>query len=321
MKYMSLFTATEWATEDDTTDRKRRREVWDRIRTSLLSVREDKKMFNDVKHWVNLDVAKKALLEMDEDMYPKAPTLLKRDAAAASGDHESQVKAVQNSKETTNIKKSTPDDRFVLSKGVDEMFFESTTGNDYQQKLSAGNDNGSDDEDSTESSPDSSIDTSLDDADPLKGFGDDKNARRISSKEENCRANGSSSSSSEDETGQSGSKNKMEPKCSSSFSSDEESSSSESATQQKQSSKPSLSNKNDTDTDSDNDDGSEDDFFTTDKVSAEEVFAQAEGQQHKNMDHYSLKKGPDKSKGFSTQNQTKREFRNFQQKKKRSRLR
>lgn len=320
MKYMSLFTATEWATEDDTTDRKRRREVWDRIRTSLLSVREDKKMFNDVKHWVNLDVAKKALLEMDEDMYPKAPTLLKRDAAAASGDHESQVKAVQNSKETTNIKKSTPDDRFVLSKGVDEMFFESTTGNDYQQKLSAGNDNGSDDEDSTESSPDSSIDTSLDDADPLKGFGDDKNARRISSKEENCRANGSSSSSSsEDETGQSGSKNKMEPKCSSSFSSDEESSSSESATQQKQSSKPSLSNKNDTD--SDNDDGSEDDFFTTDKVSAEEVFAQAEGQQHKNMDHYSLKKGPDKSKGFSTQNQTKREFRNFQQKKKRSRLR
>eukprot|EP00956_Cyclotella_meneghiniana_P031010 scaffold80165_cov63-Cyclotella_meneghiniana.AAC.2 len=249
MKYMSLFSA-----EGSTRDRKRRREVWDRIRMSLLSVQEDK----ETKHWVNLDVAKKALLEMDKDTYPKAPPLLNRDAAAGGGggDPESRAKAIQNSKDTTNIKKSM-DNRFVLSKEVDEMFVESTTGNDYQQMLSANNDKGSNEGSSSDSSSESSTDTSLDRKD------DD--------------------SSSDSET--------------------------ESATQQSQSNKP------------DNDEPSDDDFFTTVKVSAEEVFAQAEVQQRKSIDHYDdLKKRSDKSKGFSTQNQTKREFRNFQHKKKRSRL-
>lgn len=304
LKYMSLFTNGMDRVVDDERGQKRRKEVWTRIRQNLLSDLNqdncDGKLL-DTKTWINLDAAKRALLEMDEDTYPNASI---QNNAGTATNRKSKV-SVGKRKPTDDVgpSNSTTDNRFVLSKEIDGMFQESTTGTDYENRLLEDDVRSEDDSDS---SSDSSDDSS-DDADPLKGV--DKNKR-----EENyCNSDNNV------ELAQSGKDDEEESSSSSSVDSDS-SSESEVVTSNENISDNKLANLKDSESSSDEE--SKDDFFATEKVSAEEVFAQAEEKHYKHHDdesqHYSRKK--DKSKGFSTQNQTKREFRNFQHRKKRSRL-
>lgn len=300
LKYMSLFTNGMNRAVDDARGQKRRRDVWKRIREGLLLADDDdgdSDVWKEAKSWVNLEVAKRALMEMDEDTYPNAPGL----AVATGGE-----KSVKTKKKVEKeVEKSKTDNRFVFSKEVDGMFAESTTGLDYEEKLTM-DDDGSDDSSS-------SSDDSLDDADPLKGFDGKAGVKKDSS----------SSSSSEDEAKDPKS-DKVTKQDSSSSSSDSDSSDSESETAPKKSNAPNIKSTNeDEKADNDSDEESEDDFFASEKISAAEAFKQAEKSQHSHRetnDHYYQNKKGDKSKGFSTQNQTKREFRNFQHRKKRSRL-
>jgi hypothetical protein len=261
---------------DDERGQRRRQEVWTRIRDSLLTDDGKEERWTEAKSWVNLDIAKKALSEMTA--YPNTRRYV---SIGATSKH----KVDKTKKEE---KSTTADGRFVFSKEVDDMFHESTTGNDYEEKLAM--------EKSDDSSSDNDVDdeSSDDNADPLKGFhADDPKSVDSSSSEDKptaCKVDNEDNISS----------------------SDSDSSDSESET-----ALPNTVNKPSNDTDE-----SEDDFFTTEKVSTAEVFAQAEKEQYILPDRkvgHSRKKS-DKSKGFSTQNQTKREFRNFQHRKKRSRL-
>ena len=310
LKYMSLFTNGMDRVVDDERGQKRRKEIWARIRQNLLSDlnqdNRDEKLL-DTKTWVNLDAAKRALLEMSEDTYPNVPLLIKNSSDVVANRKSKVSTSKTKSANDSGLSKHRTDNRFVLSKEMDGMFHESTTGTDYEEALLGDNVRREDD---SGSSSDSSDDSS-DDADPLKGF-DSAKAERNKKEEHD------SSSENDAKLAQSGND---DPEESSSSSSDDSDSSSES--------EAATSNRNNSNNESANleshessDEESKDDFFTTAKVSAEEVFAQAEKNNKKHHDdegqYYSRKK--DKSKGFSTQNQTKREFRNFQHRKKRSRL-
>lgn len=299
-KYMSLFTNGMTRAVDDERGQKRRKEIWKRIREGLLGDSKDSKaMLANAKSWVNLDAAKKALLEIDEKTYPNAPEVLKK---LTRNGRQSKVKPAK-SKQTNNEKKSKPasDNRFILSKEIDEMFVESTSGLDYEEKLAM------DQDDSDSSSTNSHL--SSDDADPLKEF----DAKTGKSKDKD-----SSSSDDEEEQTPHGIAAKEDSLSSSS------SSSSDSEADPKKNNSIVHSSQNDNKVNEQSDaESSEDDFFASEKISAAQVFKQAENQQYKKHstdDHYYQSRKGDKSKGFTTQNQTKREFRNFQHRKKRSKL-
>ena len=76
----------------------------------------------------------------------------------------------------------------------------------------------------------------------------------------------------------------------------------------------------------DADDG-HDDFFTSDKVSTEDIFTQVakNNQKKKNSNHFddempSQKPKGDKSRGFKSQNQSKKEYSDFQHRQKRQKF-
>jgi hypothetical protein len=305
-KYMSLFTNGMTRAVDDERGQKRRKEIWKRIREGLLGDSKDSKaMLADAKSWVNLDVAKKAILEIDENTYPNAPEVLKK---ITGNGLQSKVKPAK-SKQTNNEKKSKPasDNRFILSKEIDEMFVESTSGLDYEEKLAMYQD------DSDSSSTNSHL--SSDDADPLKEF----DAKTGKSKNKD-----SSSSSDDDEEEQTPHGKAAKEDSLSSSSSSSNSSDSDSEADPKENNSIVHISQNDNKVNEQSDaESSEDDFFASEKISAAQVFKQAENQQYKKHgtdDHYYQSRKGDKSKGFTTQNQTKREFRNFQHRKKRSKL-
>ena len=308
VKYMSLFTNGMIRAVDDERGQKRRKEIWKRIREGLLGDSKDSEtMLADAKSWVNLDAAKKALLEIDENTYPNAPELLKK----IPGNSDHLMTKIKASKQSKNGKESKPasDNRFVLSKEIDGMFTESTSGLDYEEKLAM-------DQDGSDRSSTSSGDSSDDDAaDPLKEFG----AKTAKTKDKDS----SSSSSSSDDEAEKTKPGKAAKGDSSSSSSGSDSSDSDSEAGPKKSNSIMQSNQYDKDNEQ-SDVESEDDFFASEKISAAEVFKQAENQQHKKNStddhHYYQSRKGDKSKGFATQNQTKREFRNFQHRKKRSKL-
>jgi hypothetical protein len=309
VKYMSLFTNGMIRAVDDERGQKRRKEIWKRIREGLLGDSKDSEtMLADAKSWVNLDAAKKALLEIDENTYPNAPELLKK----IPGNSDHLMTKIKASKQSKNGKESKPasDNRFVLSKEIDGMFTESTSGLDYEEKLAM-------DQDGSDRSSTSSGDSSDDDAaDPLKEFG----AKTAKTKDKDSSSSSSSSSDDEAEKTKPGKAAKGD---SSSSSSGSDSSDSDSEAGPKKSNSIMQSNQYDKDNEQ-SDVESEDDFFASEKISAAEVFKQAENQQHKKNStddhHYYQSRKGDKSKGFASQNQTKREFRNFQHRKKRSKL-
>lgn len=290
-------------------------------------------ILGNAKAWVNLDDAKRALLSMPADTYPNS---LHTDAAAiVSMDPQNDTKTVGSKKEsnitngkdvsntaTTSKKPQTAavttahDSRFALSNELDMLFQHSTTGDDYQTELhfkevdSIDSDNGGD--------SDSSLDD--DEADPLSRY-DSKKEVGVRSTSDKKRGDDSSSSSS-------------------SASSSEDSSDSESSDSVDSVSgagPPSLSANKKTQVSNvqteepqavDGGDGvdEQDDFFSTAnaKVSAEDIFTQAQnknddvGKTH--VDKYQTRNhrsSGDKSRGFNTQNQSKREYAAFQHRNKR----
>lgn len=340
VKYMSLFTNGMQRAVDDERGQKRRKNIWNRIREGLLNDRKNenvdgiadeedgakkKVQLDNAKNWINLDAAKKALLSMPEDTYPNAPSLL-----PIVSHQRQQSMGKQAKRESTEgksaAKATASDDRFVFSKELDGLFHESTTGDDYEKEVEVQDAirNGIDDDDSKDSDVSSDSDesdsSSEDDADPLKGYAESK----VSSSDRK-----GPSSDDEDKVEISTNKKAADEEVSSSSSSSDDSDSSDSDSEAAPSNTKgnadttsSIQKREDDEEEDDDDD--QDDFFTTEKVSTEEVFAQAQKQQHKERaadDNYTYqKKRSDKSKGFATQNQTKREFRNFQHRKKRSKF-
>lgn len=283
-----------------------------------------KLQLSNAKNWVNLDAAKKALLSMPMDTYPNAPSLMQPTTVTTnqrSGGNVSKrsakVKDEQKAAEKSGDKVETAvtsDNRFVLSKDQDELFKESTTGDDYQKELQK---DGSSSSSSSDSDYNLDASSSDDDADPLKNVkakSAAKGGEEKTNKEKAKNAAASSSSSS--------------PSSSSSSSSDSDSDDDEPVNAK------AGNNLNNTkrvaeeeeNRNNDDDDDEEDDFFTTEKVSTEDAFAQAQKEQqknrhrHNNEDYMHFQKKSDKSKGFASQNQSKREFRNFQHRQKRSKF-
>ncbi|KAL3804654.1 hypothetical protein HJC23_008469 [Cyclotella cryptica] len=334
VKYMSLFTNGMQRAVDDERGQNRRRKIWNRIREGLLNdlkkekedceaveeeeTKEKKAQFDNAKNWVNLDAAKKALLSMPEDTYPNAPSLL----PIVSKSKPAKRETTENK---SAAKATVTDNRFVFSKELDGLFHESTTGDDYEKEVETQEaiQTRKDDDDSTDSVDSSDSDdndtSSEDDADPLKAYDESKDVSRDKK----------DPSSDNDEKVAKSTNAKVGSEEDSSSSSDDDSSSSDSESdavppKTKGNADNNFSMQNKEDDAEEDDDDDQDDFFTTEKLSAEDVFAQAQQQHHKERasdDHYSYqKKRSDKSKGFVTQNQTKREFRNFQHRKKRSKF-
>ena len=311
MKYISLFGEKKHATVDDIRVKKRRMDVWKRIREQLLQNNDVGVELETRKHWFDFDSAKKVLLEMKESSVPDISFL---NGIGGGKDNPKSNETIPETNYNINHAKETTDNRFILSKDVDNMFQDSTTGNDYEDKLALSQSDSSASDDSDESSD---SDDSSDNADPLREFvGAKSDAEGKSNSDQDAKqlkrikpVNAESSSSS-DESDSSDSTSETFPQTS--------------VNPNTKNNSTTQHNKNmDNDSDESGDE-STDDFFTSEKISAEEVFAQAE-RQHQNKSHsandsYYSKKKSDKSKGFSTQNQTKREFRNFQHRKKRSRL-
>ena len=296
----------------------------------------------NAKNWVNLDAAKKALLSMPADTYPNASSTTNSTSNAAVAAASAGKKKKTSMKMATKTESAAVDEkkkgradiaaksdgRFTLSKELDSMFHESTTGDDYHKETeekkegSGGNNDDSSDgsSDNSSSSDDDSSSSSDDDADPLKGFagkgkkeGVQTNSTKVAEKDDSSSSSESSSSSS-----------------SSSSSEDSDSDSSESSDSDvdppsnnyKQKQQESFNN----DQDGEESDDDHDDFFTEDKVSAEDVFAQAakineEKRNRSSHSHYAEERKPDKSSGFKSQNQSKREYRAYQHQKKRQKVR
>lgn len=204
-----------------------------------------------------------------------------------------------------------------MSKELDGKFNESTTGADYQKESMKREESDSSDVDSSSSEDDN------DDADPLKGFDGEKK------KEEVLPAGTSASNAKKQEDGSSSSSAPSSSSSSSSSSSDDSSSDSDSdssvdmkpPTPIKPNREPGHYHLEKEDKDE------EDDFFTTDnKISTEDVFTQVQNDKKKYKKNYedmpyNNKDGKgDKSKGFRTQNQSKKEYRDYQHREKRQKF-
>ena len=319
----------------------------------------------DAKKWVNLDDAKKALLSMPEDTYPNA-TYLSSDTASSSSlipkvnkpgrqasvkkdSNRNNRKALLDTESSNNAVKTTTetssDSRFTLSRDFDELFEQSTRGDDYHMELKLKVDcNAKDVIDSDGGDEDGDSDSSSDDdeADPLRGYA----KKNVTSFTTNSRRGDESSS----------------PSSSSSSSSSDDSSDSESSDSSGSNSNAVLSNLttkiNDNkqthvnvqhgadaeDVNDHNDEGADnqDSFFAVnDGVTTEDIFTQVQNQKKWNPsrsingastrksfniresdeitphDYQKRNRKPDKSRGFKTQNQSKREYASFQHCKKR----
>lgn len=313
----------------------------------------------NAKSWVNLDEAKRALLSMPTDTYPNAPSIRELDVAMPTTSGSTLPKNQQKNsvpKNKNNHKRSSAstdlnsnkggkdaaeasDSRFELSKRLNSLFQESTTGNDYQEKLSVKQkeDSGvSGDESTSNSSDNESEDRPLSDND--KDDYDDDSADRLKEsdrkeKEKSSSSTSSTSSSSSSTVDSSDSDDKSD---------------SDSDTKQipvkgkknnqvlkcKEERRNAAVEEYDHSTGSDDkiygDDG-DDDFFTTENVSTEDVFDRL--QNEKRTNHISGRgryndvdgiinrsKRPDKSRGFKSQNQSKSEYRSFQHRQKRNKI-
>ena len=307
MKYMTLFqNGSSDRVVDDEKAQRRRKDVWNKIKEGLLKQlrsadgsnnnNDDEDLVN-AKKWINWEAAKKALLTLPEEIYPNCP---------------GSINVAQASKSTTKKdgKKEAaargPDNRFALTKELDGLFKESTTGDDYQTKLKAAKDDSDDSSVSSDSS-----DSSEDDADPLAG-------QKI------------------EVTNQSENKSKRSPSPPSSSSSSSSSSSDDSSSDE-ESDANNIPAQNETkvqaqaqpDVESESeDDEEEDDFFAAGNASAGDVFAQLQKEQMKKKRQFdegdtfllSQQRKADKSKGFATQKQSKKDFHAYQQRQRRQKF-
>lgn len=297
---------------------------------------------SDAKGWVNLDAAKRALLSMPDDTYPNGPSSMDRvpaavtvagskraDESTASAKKEGESGEARTSRKEKKAaaaanasgaasKATAADSRFALSKDLDGMFGESTTGDDYHKELEKKDGGGEGSESSSDDDSDST--SGEDDADPLKGFGGKKevvapNASKDTAKKGDKSSSSSSSSSSEDS------------------SSDSDSSDSESDAEPKPNSNQKRRPEPEPAEDGDSDEEEEDDFFASSdtKVSAKDIFARVQNERKENRSRggrgggeedasFGQRRKPDKSRGFKSQNQSRREYRAFQHRQKRQKF-
>mmetsp|Transcript_31366 Transcript_31366/g.75806 ORF Transcript_31366/g.75806 Transcript_31366/m.75806 type:complete len:554 (-) Transcript_31366:124-1785(-) len=346
---------------------------------------DTKMRLNNAKKWANLDVAKKALLSMPEGTYPNnnalsavtvnatpsslsasaGKTKQKKDRMHSEASLDKKVRTncdgpptvggtrVMKGKEAgTKESLSPPDSRFALSKHLDGLFDESTTGEDYQKEMTLEEkprkevSKNSNNESSSSASDGDGSSSEDDNADPLQGFDSKKKVGSLSphgttvSSAATSKLAASSSSSSSCPSSSSSSSDSSDSDSSESDSSESSDSNSDDppSSEEKQH-QPAVSNSNQTDNgipkDEEGDDGSDsgDDFFTTEKLSAGDVFTQVgkdnekkktrsggHRQHHFNDDddaHYNQHRKPDKSRGFKSQNQSGRDYRAYQNQRKR----
>lgn len=260
-KYVALFADAYHRVVDDEQGKKRRKGAWAQIKEDL---RKGGASFDEeaTKKWVNLTAAKSALLAMPEGSYPGNDEIVVNGPVAVVDRVAKKQKEIATATATTANATVAPDGRFTLTKELDGLFHESTTGNDYHdmalQECCERNDS-SDDSDCN--GPEETDSTSSEDDDHtnlLKGFkgnttkGDDGSDDDISDAKEDI-----------------------------------------------------------------------DDFFATDTaISMEDIFTEVQNndrkkqknpkRQHHDHDHtMPYWKVPDKSMGFKSQNQSKKDYRDF----------
>jgi len=344
-KYIALFASGTNRVADDERGRTRRRGAWDEIRRGLLQesqksgggvennddrAKEGTRSGNSKKWVFDLDAAKQALLSMPAGEYPNEDH---SDAATASEPGKIGLKKNEATKkrrgksaipinavaENSAAATTASDDRFALSKELNGLFHESTTGHDYQKELKSKESDGRDDDQSTDSSSSESHSSSSekDDADPLNGFGGKK--KKVHSGSANvAKQEGSSSFSSSSSSAPSSSSDDSSSDSGSDGSSDSD------AEVDPEHEDNKNKQESDDDQEKEEDDG-HDDFFAAAKVSTEDVFAQVQkNQKEKGSKHfddgempYGKRRRPDKSSGFKSQNQSKRGYRDFQNRQKR----
>ena len=120
---------------------------------SMKETHDKKLSLKNAEKWVNLDEAKKALLSLPADTYPNAPSASSGKSVVvmpttlgstlSKNQQRNEAKRLSASTElnsNSNDKKVAAkvfDSRFELSKGLDGLFHESTTGDDYREELLA----------------------------------------------------------------------------------------------------------------------------------------------------------------------------------------
>jgi len=304
MKYMTLFqNGSNDRIVDDEKAQRRRKDVWNKIKEGLLkqlqsadgSINKDDDDFVNAKKWINWEAAKKALLTLPEEVYPNCPGSIS--VAQAS-------KSISKKDDKKEAAVRGPDNRFALTKELDGLFKESTTGEDYQTKLKATKDESDDSSVSSDSS-----DSSEDDADPLAAQTSEALTKPSDDKPKRPPSPSSSSSSSS---------------TSSDDSSDEESDADNAPTQSE--TKVQVHAQPDNESESEDDD--EDDFFAAGNSSAGDVFAQLQQEQMNKKRQFdegdtfllSQQRKADKSRGFATQKQSKKDFHAYQQRQRRQKF-
>jgi hypothetical protein len=254
---------------------------------------------------------------------------------------ESSKKAVKTITETSS------DSRFTLSCDFDKLFEQSTRGDDYhtELKLKVGQ-NTKDDIDSDGDYEDINSDSSSDDdeADPLKGYANKKVASSTTNDKRGDKSSSPTSSSS------SSSEDSSDSESSDSSGSNSNLALSNLTTKMNYNKQANANVKHSDDAediDGDNDAGADnqDDFFAAnDGVTTEDIFTQVQNQKKRNPsssvngagagrsfnnrengditphDYQKRGKKPDKSRGFKTQNQSKREYASFQHRNKRQKF-
>jgi len=285
-KYVALFADGYHRVVDDERGRKRRQGAWAQIKEDL---RKGGGSFDKeaTKKWVNLDAAKSALLAMPEGSYPSNDEIVVNGpASVVSGTTKKQKEIAVASARTANAT-GVPDNRFKLTKELDGMFQESTTGNDYQscERNDSSSDsdcNGREETESTSSEDDNHTNQ-------LHGFkGNVTKGLQNKNPVNNTMPKPSSSSSSV--------------------------------------------SRDSSDDDVSHTEEDIDDFFATDTAtSMEDIFIEVQNndrkkqknpkrQHHDNDNTMPYWKVPDKSRGFKSQNQSKKDYRNFQVRQKRQKF-
>ena len=299
IKYMPLYqSGSSNRVVDDEKAQRRRKDIWNKIKDGLLKQIQTSDGSNNIdedlvnaKKWINWDVAKTALMSLPEDVYPNCPG-----SFSVVPSSKTSICTKGDKKESTA---GAPDNRFALIKELDCLFKESTTGDDYKTKLKTSDD---DNDDSSVSS--NSSDSSEDDADPLAGqkpetiakASDDNLKTPLSPSYDSSSSSSASSSCSED------------------CSSDE--SDAEDVPPKNQTKVQAQAND-----ESESEEDGDDDFFAAENASAGDVFVQLQKNQMKKKRQFDesdtfllgQQRKADKSRGFATQKQSKRDFRAYQQ--------
>jgi len=305
----------------------------------------NKLSLKNAKTWVNLAEAKRALLSMPVDTYPNDPSIVVVSSASGSAQSNQQKnKAPKNENEAKRSLASTElnsykgkkgsanasDSRFELSKGLEGLFHESTTGDDYREELLLKPDDGSgassdestssDSDDGDENGPSSDDDDHS--ADPLKSSVSEK--QKSSAKSTSLTSSSSSSSEDSDDSDESDNNSESDA--------DTKPKHNQELLDNNQKTKATIKERETEDIAADSD-KSGDDFFSNDKVSTEDIFNQI--QNEKKKAHHASGRGRhddiegdlnrnktkrDKSLGFKSQNQSKRDYRSFQNRQKRQKF-